>query len=343
MTLPDFIQTEKQLEDLLSEPTPAVIETLARLPGDLIILGASGKMGPSLARMAKRASDAAGLPRRVMGVARFAAGGRETLESHGIETIACDLLDEEQVMRLPDAAHVVFMAGRKFGSTGDEPTTWAMNTWLPSVVCRRYRGSRIVAFSSGNIYGLTEVAGGGSRETDVPRPVGEYAMSCLGRERLFDYFSRSLGIPMAIIRLNYACDLRYGVLVDLALQIERRLPVDLSMGHFNTLWQGDANAMALAALGNVSTPPWIVNVTGPELLSTLGVSERLAELLGKPLRCAGGGTSTALLSDASRAFETLGRPAVSAQRLIDWVAGWIRHGEPTLDKPTHFESRSGQF
>jgi nucleoside-diphosphate-sugar epimerase len=343
VTLPASIETEVQLEDLLSQPTQPSIEMFARLPGDIIVLGASGKMGKSLARMAKRASDLAGSSRRVVGVARFADGGREELESHGIETIACDLLNEEHISRLPDAPHVVFMAGRKFGSTGDEPTTWAMNAWLPTLVCRRFRSSRIVAFSTGNVYGLTPVGDGGSRETDVPQPVGEYAMSCLGRERLFEFFSRSLEIPTAIIRLNYACDLRYGVLVDLAQQIERGQPIDLAMGHFNTIWQGDANAMALAAFEHVSNPPWVVNVTGPELLSVRSVGERLGELLGKPVQFVGSESPTALLSDASRAIEHLGRPEVSADRLIEWVAAWIRRGGRTLDKPTHFESRSGEF
>lgn len=343
MSLLASIETETELEEMLSEPTPQVVDTLARLPGDVIVLGVSGKMGKSLARMAKRASDLSGSPRRIVGVARFADGGRDELHAHGIHTIACDLLDEEQVMRLPDAAHVVFMSGRKFGSTGDEPTTWAMNAWVPSVVCRRYRASRIVAFSTGNVYGLTPVADGGSRETDLPQPVGEYAMSSLGRERLFEYFSRWLSIPMAIVRLNYACDLRYGVLVDLARQIDAGQPIDLAMGYFNTIWQGDANAMALAALDRASTPAWVVNLTGPELLSVRAVSERLGELLDKPVRFVGSESPTALVSDASRAFEQFGRPRVSAQRLIEWVAGWVRAGGRTLNKPTHFESRSGRF
>lgn len=342
------IESDEQLENLLSQPTPRVVETLAALPGDLLVLGASGKMGPSLARMAKRAADAAaqqpgGRARRVVGVARFSDRGREELESHGIETIQCDLLDEEQVARLPEAELVVFMMGRKFGSTGDEALTWAMNAGLPGVVCRRYPRSRIVVFSSGNIYGLRPVAEGGSRESDALQPVGEYAMSCLARERLFEYFSRSLGIPMALLRLNYACDLRYGVLVDLAQRIERQEPIELAMGHFNTIWQGDANAMTLAALAHVATPPWVVNVTGPELLSVRAVCERLGQLLDKPVRFVGGEAVTALVSDASLASERLGPPQVNADRLIEWVAQWIRRGGRTLSKPTHFESRNGQF
>ncbi|HWB09370.1 MAG TPA: NAD(P)-dependent oxidoreductase [Pirellulales bacterium] len=341
--LPASIETEAQLEELLSRPTQPLVEMFRRLAGDILVLGASGKMGKSLARMAKRASDLAGSRRQVFGAARFADGGREELELHGIETIACDLLDEEQIERLPDAANIVYMVSRKFGSTGDEPTTWAMNAWLPTVVCRRYRGSRMVVFSTGNVYALSPAFGRGSCETDLPQPVGEYGMSCLGRERLFEFFSRSLAVPTAIIRLNYACDLRYGVLVDLAQQIARGQPVDLAMGHFNTIWQGDANAVALAALDHVSTPPWVVNVTGLEVLSVRSVCQRLGQLLGKPVQFVGSEAPTALLSDASQAVTRLGRPTVSTDRLIEWVAAWIGRGGRTLNKPTHFESRSGQF
>ncbi|MGH7137563.1 MAG: NAD-dependent epimerase/dehydratase family protein, partial [Pirellulales bacterium] len=291
----------------------------------------------------KRASDAAGLRRRVMGVARFSSGGEAELQAHGIETIRCDLLDEEAVSNLPDAEHVIFMAGRKFGSTGDEATTWAMNAWLPAVICQRYRRSRIVAFSTGNVYGLAPVDGGGSRETDVPQPLGEYAMSCLARERLLEYFNLRYAAPMAIVRLNYACDLRYGVLVDLAQKIVHGQPIDLAMGHFNTIWQGDANAMALCAFAHTASPPWTVNITGPETLSVRGVCQRLGELLDKPVRFLGAETPTALLSDASLAAETFGPPRVREEQLIEWVARWVARGGRTLDKPTHFESRSGRF
>jgi len=336
------IETEVQLEDCLSEPTPEVIETLGRLPGDLMLLGVAGKMGPSLARMARRASDAAGVRRRVIGVARFTEGGQETLEAHGVETIRCDLLNEDDVARLPEAPNVIFMAGRKFGSTGDEPLTWAMNAYLPAVVARKYRQSRIVAFSTGNVYGFSP-PGGGSRESDALQPIGEYAMSCLGRERMFAYFSRALKIPMAIVRLNYACELRYGVLVDLAQRIERGEMIDLAMGHFNVIWQGDANAMTLRALEHVSTPPWVVNVTGPETLSVRDVGRRLAELLGKPVRFAGGEAPEALLSNASIGLAQLGPPRVTAAELTERVADWVARGGRSLDKPTHFESRDGKF
>jgi nucleoside-diphosphate-sugar epimerase len=320
------IKTENQLEDALSEPTELVIQTLSRLPGDMIILGVAGKMGPTLARMARRASDAAGVPRRVIGVARFSAGGTETLNAHGIETIRCDLLNEDEVTRLPEAANVVFMAGRKFGSTGGEPLTWAMNSYLPGVVCRKYRHSKIVAFSSGNVYGLVPVTRGGSLEADTPVPVGEYAMSCLGRERIFEYFSKSLQIPMALIRLNYACELRYGVLVDLAHRVWAGETVDLSMGHFNTIWQGDANAMALAAFSRTNIPPWIVNVTGPECLSVRTACERLGRLMNKQSYFSGKESDTALLSNAGLALHTLGMQRVTADQLIGWVAAWVTQG-----------------
>lgn len=337
------IENEAQLETWLSEPTPEVVETLARLPGDIVLLGVAGKMGPTLARMAKRASDAAGVRRRVIGVARFSGGGQAELEAHGVETVRCDLLNEDDVARLPDAANVIFMTGRKFGSTGDEPLTWAMNAYLPAVACRKYRRSRIVAFSTGNVYGLTPPARGGSRESDALEPAGEYAMSSVGRERMFAYFSRSLNIPLAIVRLNYACELRYGVLVDLAQRVARGEPIELSMGHFNVIWQGDANAMALRALDRVSTPPWIVNVTGPETLSVREVCRRFGELLQRPARLVGEESAAALLNNASIGLAQLGPPRVSADELIERVADWVARGGRSLDKPTHFESRDGKF
>jgi len=292
------IPNEEVLEDLLSEPTPEVINTLARLSGDILILGVAGKMGPSLARMARRAFDVAGVGRRVIGVARFSSSSEAFLTRHGIETIRCDLLDEDSVARLPDAENIVFMAGRKFGSSGDEALTWAMNAYLPALVCRRYSASRIVAFSTGNVYGMSPESGGGSQEVDALQPIGGYAMSCVARERMFEYFSRSHGTPVAILRLNYACDLRYGVLVDLAERIFEGLPIELAMGSFNTIWQGDANAMALRAFQYVSTPPWIVNVTGPGRISVRYAAERLAQRMGKTVRFSGTECGTALLSDA---------------------------------------------
>lgn len=338
-----IIRDEDQLDALLSAPTPFVIETFGRVRGDLIVLGVAGKLGASLACMARRASDAAGDQRRVIGVARFSARGENALRAQGIETIRCDLLDEDALARLPDAPLVVFMAGTKFGTTGSESTTWAMNTFLPGLICRKYRDSRIVAFSSGNIYGLTPVRSGGSRETDPLRPVGEYAASCVGRERVLEHFSRTLGIPMAILRLNYACDLRYGVLVDLAIRVRDGLPIALAMGHFNTIWQGDAIAMSLRAFSQVASPPFVVNVTGPETLSVREVCVRLGELLGREVRFEGEESASALLSNAELGLARLGRPRVDATELLERVADWVAKGGRNLGLPTHFESRDGCY
>src|SRR5262245_58338777 len=235
----DCIETIEQLEDCLSCPPPSVVQTMRQIEGDIILLGAGGKMGPSLARMAKRASDTAGSKRRIIGVARFSTREAQVnLEQFAIETLRCDLLDEEAVRRLPDAPNVLYLAGMKFGTTGQEALTWAMNMHVPAIICRRFARSRIVAFSTGNVCGLVPATSRGSVEKDIPAPVGEYAMSCLGRERIFEHFSRTHGTQVTIVRLNYACDLRYGVLVDLAQKIVANEPVDLGMGWFNTIWQG---------------------------------------------------------------------------------------------------------
>jgi nucleoside-diphosphate-sugar epimerase len=342
--IPASIRDVGHLEDLLSEPSAAAIDAMRRAGGDLVVLGAAGKMGPTLARMARRAMDAAGAAYRVIGVSRFSSPDlQRALEVHGVEAIRCDLLDEAAVARLPDAANIIFMAGRKFGSTGGEPLTWAMNAHLPSLVCRRYRASRIVAFSTGNVYGLTPHGRGGSREGDTPAPVGEYAMSCLGRERMFEYFSLEYGIPVAILRLNYAAEMRYGVQVDLAARVARGETIDVTMGYFNAIWQGDANAMALAALNHASTPPAVINVAGAEELSVRSVCEEFARRFGAGVSFTGREADDALLSNGSRGRELLGSPRVDAARLLDWTADWIRRGGENLAKPTHFESRAGRF
>lgn len=344
MTLPARIENEAELDALLSEPTPAAVQAMARLRGDVLLLGVAGKMGPTLARMVKRASELGGIPRRVIGVSRFSSGNLEAqLQAHGIETIRCDLLDETAVRALPDAPNILFMAGMKFGSTGREATTWAMNTHLPAIVCQKFHRSKIVAFSTGNVYGLTPVEKGGSVETDTPNPVGEYAMSCLGRERMFEYFSRTLNIPVALIRLNYAGELRYGALVDLAQQIFNGQTIDLSMGHLNTLWQADANAMTLCAFDHVQTPPFLLNVTGPELLRVRDVCAELARLLGKPVTFQGTEAPNALLNNPAKGLKLCGAPRVSARQMLPQIADWLQRGGPTLGKPTHFESRDGKF
>jgi nucleoside-diphosphate-sugar epimerase len=301
-------------------------------------------MGPTLARMAMRASEAAGVNRRVIGVSRFSSPLLENqMQSWGVETLRCDLLDPASLAKLPDAANVVFMAGMKFGSTGQEWLTWAINSFLPGLVADRYRESRIVVFSTGNVYGLSPVARRGSREEDMLNPSGEYAMSCVGRERMFEHFSRANKTKMTILRLNYASELRYGVLLDIAQRVNAGQPVSLSMGYLNTIWQADASAMSLESLRYAASPPNVINVTGPELLSVRQLAEEFAKRFGRPVRFDGTESSDALLSNASKAYELFGRPRVSAQQNIDWIADWVRRGETTLAKPTHFEDRAGSF
>jgi uncharacterized protein YbjT (DUF2867 family) len=343
MSLPDSIQTVAQLEDLLSEPTAGVVETLGRLEGDLIVLGAGGKMGPSLCRMARRASDAAGAQRRVIGVSRFSSDQVEAqMRADGVETIQCDLLNADALAALPEATNVVYMAGRKFGSKGNEPLTWAMNTHLPALVAQRFRRSRIVAFSTA-LYGFTPVNLGGPVETDPPNPAGEYYNSCLGRERIFQHFSGTLGIPMTLIRLSYANELRYGVLLDVAKKVWAGASIDVAMGHAHVIWQGDASAMALASFDHVADPPRALNVTGPDLVSIREVAEQFSRLLDRPATFTGEEAPDALLCNAALAHRLFGLPRVSVDRMILWIADWVRRGGDSLGKPTHYEVRDGKF
>ncbi len=343
-SIPEVIRNVEELEDLLSRPSQTAICALGQIDGDILVLGVAGKMGPTLARMARRASDLAGVSRRLWGVSRFSsAEARRELESHGVETIQGDLLQSEFIDSLPDASIVIYLAGMKFGTTGNESLAWATNTWLPSLVSRRYASSQIVAFSTGNVYGTVPTASGGSRESDPLRPCGEYALSCLGRERMFEYFSRTQGTPMALVRLNYAVETRYGVLVDLAQKVYDGVEIDLSMGHVNVIWQGDASAMALAALADAASPPWVVNVAGPEILSVREVCQQFGRLLGKPVRLTGCEPSDALLNNGEMAHRRYGPPQVSAEQMMRWIAHWLNAGGPTLNKPTHFEERNGKF
>jgi nucleoside-diphosphate-sugar epimerase len=294
--------------------------------------------------MAKRADEQAGRKRRILGASRFGTPGqREQLHSWGIETHVCDLLDAEQLARLPDVPNVVHMTGYKFGSTGNESRTWAMNVYLPGMVAQRYRQSRIVAFSSGNVYGLTPVRLGGSRESDPSRAVGEYPQSALGRERIFEHFSRTLDIPLALLRLNYATEMRYGVLVDIARKVHAGEVINLSMGHLNALWQGDANAMSLCAFAHLRTPPFVVNLAGPEVLSVRRVAEELGEHLGRPPRFEGHEAVDAVLSNGQLGHRLFGYPRIGPSQMIAWIADWVRRGGVSLDKPTHFEVRDGNY
>ncbi len=342
--LPGHITDVAQLEELLSRPTPAALAGLAHLDSDLLVLGVGGKMGPSLARMAVRAMAELGLPHRVYGVARFSRPGlREQLEEAGVRTVACDLLDRAALADLPDSRNLIFMAGQKFGTTGNQSTTWALNSYLPGLVCERYPEARIVAFSTGNVYPLTPVALGGSRESDTPGPVGEYANSCLARERIFEHFTRTTPIRSALMRLNYAVEMRYGVLLDIARKVYGGEPVDVTMGAANVIWQADANAQALGLLAHCATPPFVCNVTGPETLSVRRVAEQFSQIFGKEAILTGSEAATALLNNAGQAQALFGYPTVPLDRLIRWTAQWVDQNGPTLDKPTHFETRDGNF
>ena len=343
--LPQFIGSVDELETLLSEPSPGTVRALESLPGDVLLLGAGGKMGPTLARMARRASDLAGNnSRRIIAVSRFSSAQCEQrINSWNVETIRSELLDRRALDSLPDAPSVIYMAGMKFGSTGNESLTWAMNSYLPGLVSERYPTSRIAAFSTGNVYGLCPVRKRGCDENSPLHPVGEYAMSCVGRERIFEHFSRSSGTRVAILRLNYATEMRYGALVDIAQKAFSGQPIPLRMGYLNAIWQGDANNMCLQALAQASSPPFVVNIAGLEVLSVRRVAGEFAARLERPLRLEGTESPDALLSDAGKCCEFFGRPSVDETQLIDWIANWIGRGGETWSKPTHFEDRTGSF
>lgn len=336
---------EPALEERLSRPDRRAIDALARCPGDVVVLGAGGKMGPSLARMLRRASDAAGdTGRRIHAVARWSSPEAERLVAEsGVETVRCDLLDRAPLAALPDAPNVVFMAGQKFGTTDAPYRTWAMNALVPALCAERYPDARTVVFSTGNVYPLSRADGPGSREADPLTPLGEYANSCVARERLYEHASVTRGTPVATLRLNYAVDLRYGVLVDVARRVWTGEPVDVTMGWVNVVWQGDANALAIAALAEASSPPFVVNLTGPERLRVRDVAEDLGHLLGRAPVIVGEEAGDALLSDTSRLHQSLGAPEVPYDTLVRWVAEWIARGGRLLAKPTGFERRDGRY
>jgi len=339
------IKTESELEELLSRPDEATVKAMSTLDGDLLILGVGGKMGPSLARLARRAIDQAGVKKQVVAVARFTNTELPAaLGAQGIETIACDLLDRTALDKLPDIPNIVFMAARKFGTSGEEHLTWAMNTYLPGLVAERYRNSRIVAFSTGNVYPLRGLSEGGAVETTPVGPVGEYAQSALGRERMFEYGSMRWGTPVVILRLNYAVELRYGVLVDIGRAVFERRPVDLCMPRVNVIWQRDANAWCLRSLAHCQSPPLILNITGPETLSVRELALEFGRHFGiEPTFVSSTEGSSALLSDVSKARNLFGAPTVRPKEMIGWISDWIRDGGAMLNKPTHFQTRDGKF
>jgi dTDP-4-dehydrorhamnose reductase len=332
-----------QLDELLTRPTPETVAAAARLEEDVMVLGAGGKMGPSLASLVQRSIQAAGSRARVLAVSRYSqAGLAEELRQAGIEPISADLLDRAALDALPDCPNILYLAGMKFGASGNPSLTWAMNTLVPALVAERFASSRIVVLSTGNVYPLVEPSSGGATEETPPDPVGEYAWTCLGRERMFEH-AAARGTRSAIIRLNYATDLRYGVLMDIGRKVQCGDPVDLTMGYVNTLWQGDANAVVFRALERCAAPPEVLNLTGPELLVVREVATRFGELLDREPIFSGVEGSRALLSNSSRVSSVFGPPAVSADTLIEWTARWLLDANPTLGKPTKFERADGRF
>ena len=340
---PVAVRDEDELEDLLSRPSAADVAFARGLAGDVAVLGAGGKMGPSLARRVRRALDAAGSSRRVLAVARFSDSTlAASLQRDGIETLACDLLDPAQVARLPRVENVLFLAGRKFGSSGRPDLTWAQNVVVPAIVAAHFAASRIVVFSSGNVYPLVPPGSPGSTEDDPLGAVGEYAQTCVGRERVFEHAARERGTPCLLFRLFYAVDLRYGTLVDLARSVHAGEPVDLRAGHVNALWQGDALSYALRSLVLCDAPPPALVVTGPEVVSVRAAAELFGKRFGKRVSLTGE-PGPALLGDPARCVSRLGAPEVTLDRLLEWVASWVEQGGRSLGKPTHFESTDGRF
>jgi hypothetical protein len=339
-SLPGTIPDIATLDTLLCRPSQALIDDLNKVDGDIMILGVAGKMGPTLAGLAKAA-----LPdRRIIGVARFSdIGTKAWLEARGIETLCCDLLDEAAIQALPKAPNIIFMAGRKFGAEGDLSLTWAMNAHVPALVAQAFAGSRIVAFSTGCVYPFVPVDGKGSDEGMAPNPPGEYAQSCVGRERMFEYFSRKFATPGRLFRLNYAIDMRYGVLHDIATKVLMGQPIDVSLGHVNFIWQGDASAQALRCLAHCDTPTSPINVSGHEILSVRDLAARFGRLLDRTAVIVGTEQPTAWLTDTSQAVKLFGPALVDTNQLIAWTADWVARSMPSLGKPTKYEVRDGRY
>jgi nucleoside-diphosphate-sugar epimerase len=339
--LPDRLRDVEHLEEVMTTPSAALIAALQQLPGDIIVLGVGGKIGPTLARLAKRAAPA----KRMVGVARFSEKGvREKLTQWGIECIAADLLERKEIEALPKLANVVFMAGRKFGSSGDEEQTWAMNALVPALVAEAFAGSRIVAYSTGCVYPYVNGHHGGATEaTPTTPPPGAYANSCVAREAMFRYFSRTRGTPGRIIRLNYAIDMRYGVLHDVASRVLTGTPINLATGHVNVIWQGDANGMVLRAFGHCTVPASPLNVSGPDTVSIRWLAESFGQRLGKPPVFTGVEAPEAWLVNTAQATELFGYPSVPLGKLVDWTADWVARGMPSLGKDTHYDVRDGDF
>ena len=342
--LPDVIRTEEELDEVMTRPRPVLIEFIRSVRSPLVILGAGGKMGPTLALLARRAADAAGHPLDIVAVSRFSdAHARQSLEAKGVRTLSCDLMQPDALTQLPDTDNVIYLVGMKFGTTQNPARTWAVNTLAPAHVAQRYPHARIAALSTGNVYPLVPVSSGGSCETDPLTPLGEYANSAVARERIFEFFSQENATPVVLLRLSYALDLRYGILVDIAQKVYQGQPVDVSTGYMPYIWQGDANEMIIRALALASSPPTALNLTGPAPLSTRETALRFGQLMNKPVRLIGKETETAFLSNTARLSAALGPPTTPLETVIRWTAHWIMNGGRLLNKPTHFEVRDGAY
>lgn len=344
MTFPSVIDSEGQLNELLTTPSPAVVEACSKLSDPLIVLGAGGKMGPSLAVLARRGLEQAGNAARVIAVSRFKDSRvRDYLQSQGVQTAVADGFDRQQLNALPDSSNVVYLVGMKFGTSHDSVPTWATNTIAPVHACERFAGARFVALSTGNVYPLCPIDSGGAVESAALTPIGEYPNAAIARERIFQHYAAQQQTPTLLMRLNYAHDLHYGVLTDIAGKIWRGEAVDLTMGYFNAIWQGDANEFILRGFELCRSPAMVVNLTSPEIYSVRQVAQRLGELLERPVQLCGQEAPTALLSNTDLLQSQLGRPSVDLPLMLQWIAHWTRSGGSTHGKPTHFETRDGQF
>jgi hypothetical protein len=342
--LPERIDSEEQLDEVLTRPSAALVKFVRTLPSPLLILGAGGKMGPSLAVLVKRAAEVAGHSLDVVAASRFSNNElHTTLARSGVKTLTCDLLDHLSLPRLPDAPNILYLVGLKFGTVQNPAATWAINTIVPTRVAERYPGSRIVALSTGNVYPLSEVSRGGSLEGDSLTPLGEYANAAVGRERIFEYHSCLANSPIALVRLFYAVELRYGVLVDLARRVYEGVDIDVTNGYFNCIWQGDANELIVRALGLAASPPSSWNLCRPEIYSVRAVAVRFGELFGRAPSFTGQELPTALLGNSNALSSQLGRPEIALETMISWIAGWVKSGGRDLGKPTHFEARDGRY
>ena len=343
-SLPDIVADESQLDKMLTAPSLALREFIPQVTSPLVVLGAGGKMGPTLAVLAKHAADLAGHPLEVVAVSRFSdATPKDWLEQNGVQTLSADLLDQGTWASLPESENIINLVGQKFGTSNDPGRTWVTNTLVPAAACNRYAQSRIVALSTGCVYPMVPVASGGATENTDPDAAGEYVNACLARERIYDFYSRQHGTEISIIRLNYAIDLRYGVLFDIASKVHAGEPVDLEMGHFNCIWQGDANEMIIRSLSLCESPAREVNLTGDKILSVRDIATRLGDLLDRDPEFTGTESGNAWLNDASRTFTKLGKPPTPLEAMLRWTAHWVKIGGRSLDKPTHFEVRDGKF